>query len=136
MRGLLSRGRTRLEKQAEVSRNTVQQLTGDNIARERLKGKIFTGLCIFATLFGIVSLAALLIYVFQDAVGWLDWQFITSAPSRFAERAGVYPMIIGSVFVVAMVAVFSLPLGVGAAIYLEEYASENVLKKIIEMNWL
>jgi phosphate transport system permease protein len=87
-----------------------------------------------AILFGIVSLAALLVYVFWDAIGWLDWQFVTSPPSRFASKAGFYPMILGSSFVIAMVAVFSLPLGVGAAIYLEEYASENFFKKLIEVN--
>jgi phosphate transport system permease protein len=67
-------------------------------------------------------------------VGWLDWQFVTSTPSRFAEKAGVYPMIVGSTFVVALVAAFSLPLGVGAAVWLEEYARDNWLKRIIEMN--
>jgi phosphate transport system permease protein len=106
----------------------------DNIGREQLKGRIFTALCVIATLFGIVSLAALLVYVFWDAVGWLDWQFITSAPSRFADRAGIYPMLIGSIFLIAMVAVFSLPLGVGAAIYLEEYAGESRIKRLFEMN--
>jgi phosphate transport system permease protein len=119
---------------AEVTRRTVLEAAGDNIRREKLKGRFFVFLCAAATLFGIVSLAALVVYVFQDAWGWLDWQFITSAPSRFAAKAGVYPMIIGSVFVVAMVAVFSLPLGVGAAVYLEEYAGDNLLKRTIEMN--
>jgi phosphate transport system permease protein len=108
--------------------------TRDNIDKERIKGKIFTALCIFATFFGIVSLAALLVYVFVDAWGWLDWQFITSAPSRFAEKAGVYPMLLGSIMVVALVALFSLPLGVGAAVYLEEYARESFLKRLIQMN--
>jgi phosphate transport system permease protein len=89
---------------------------------------------VVATLFGIVSLAALLVYVFYDAAGWLDWQFITSPPSRFAEKAGIYPMLVGSIFVVALVAVFSLPMGVGAAVYLEEYSRNNWFKKLIETN--
>jgi phosphate transport system permease protein len=117
-----------------MTRKAVLEAAGDNILKETVKGHVFTGLCVIATLFGIVSLAALLVYVFWDAVGWLDWQFITSTPSRFAEKAGVYPMIIGSTFVVALVAVFSLPLGVGAAVWLEEYSRDNWLKRIIEMN--
>lgn len=55
---------------------------------------------------------------------WLDWQFLTSAPSFSPEQSGLYPAIVGSVFVIALVAVLSFVLGVGAAIYLEEYAPE------------
>ena len=106
----------------------------DNIRAEKIKGKIFLVLCIAATLVGIVSLASLLVYVFWDAVGWLDWQFITSSPSRFAEKAGIYPMLLGSVFVIALVALLALPLGVGAAIYLEEYARDSFFRQAIEMN--
>ena len=98
------------------------------------KTGIFFFMCLGATLFGILSLGALLVYVAIDAAGWIDWQFITSSPSRFAEKAGVYPMIIGSTFVIAVVAVFSLPLGVGAAIYLEEYSRDTPLRRFIEMN--
>jgi phosphate transport system permease protein len=127
-------GYTRRDVRTEMTRKAVLEAAGDNILLEKTKGHIFSGLCVAATLFGIVSLAALLVYVFRDAVGWLDWQFVTSTPSRFAEKAGVYPMIVGSTFVVALVAVFSLPLGVGAAVWLEEYARDNWLKRIIEMN--
>lgn len=131
---ITKRAGNRRERQAEVIKSTVLANVGDNIEKERVRGRIFTGFCIFATFFGIVSLASLLVYVFYDAVGWLDLQFLTSAPSRFAEKAGIYPMLIGSIFVVSLVAVFSLPLGVGAAIYLEEYAKDNVLRRLIEMN--
>jgi phosphate transport system permease protein len=121
-------------KSQELTRKAVLESLGDNIKRETVKGRIFTTLCVIATLFGIVSLAALLVYVFWDALGWLDLQFVTSTPSRFAEKAGVFPMIVGSIFVVAMVAVFSLPLGVGAAIWLEEYSRDNWLKRVVETN--
>jgi phosphate transport system permease protein len=125
---------SRRKKHAEIIKNTVLEAVSDNIQGEKIKGRIFTGFCVFATFFGIVSLASLLVYVFYDAAGWLDLQFITSAPSRFAEKAGVYPMLVGSIFVVSLVAVFSLPLGVGAAIYLEEYGKDNFVRRLIEMN--
>lgn len=132
---MFARGRARLEKNRQVVRSVVSELAGrDTSNRERIKGSLFTGLCLFATLFGIVSLAALLVYVFHDAAGWLDLQFLTSSPSRFAERAGIQPMLLGSIYVVSLVAVFSLPLGVGAAVYLEEYARDTFFKKAIEMN--
>ena len=68
-----------------------------------------------------------------DAVGattprtWLDWAFLTSATSFSPEQAGLFPAIVGSVFVIALVAVLSFVFGVGAAIYLEEYAPESGL---------
>ena len=114
---------------------TVKAEQGDfRKTRTDFKTGIFFLMCVGATLFGIISLGALLVFIAIDAFGWLDWQFVTSAPSSFAEKAGIYPMIMGSAFVITMVAVFSLPLGVGAAIHLEEYARKNTLKKFIEMN--
>ena len=106
----------------------------DNINKEKVKGKIFQILCVIAALFGIVSLGALLMYVIYEAAGWLDWQFVSSSPSRFAEKAGVLPPLLGSAFVIALVAVFSLPLGVGSAIYLEEYSKQSHLRRFIEIN--
>ncbi len=106
----------------------------DNIKSEHIKGIIFQILCVIAALFGIVSLGALLLYVIYEAVGWLDLQFITSSPSRFAEKAGVLPPFLGSAFVIGLVAVFSLPLGVGSAIYLEEYSKQSHFRRFIEIN--
>jgi len=99
-----------------------------------LKGRAFLILCLAATLFGILALSALLIYVFWDAAGWVDWQFLTDPPSRFPEKAGIYPALVGTVFVIALVGIFSLILGVGAAIYLEEYSSTSFFGRIIETN--
>ena len=59
---------------------------------------------------------------------WFDWQFLTSAPSSTASEAGLYPAIIGSVFIIVLVALITLFLGVGAALYLEEYASSSGLR--------
>ena len=123
-----------LQKRAKLIRASVLKMGNDNVKKEQAKGRVFVVLCVAATLFGILSLTALLVYVFYDAVGWINWHFLTSPPSRFPEKAGVYPMLIGSIFVVALVAIFSLPLGVGAAVYLEEYSKKNIFKKIIETN--
>jgi len=105
-----------------------------NIRIEKIKGKIFIFLCIVATLLGVISLVTLLVYVFWDATAWLNLEFLTNPPSRFPERAGIYPMLVGSIFLIPMVALYSIPLGVGAAIYLEEYARDSLIKRIIEIN--
>jgi phosphate transport system permease protein len=82
----------------------------------------------------LLSLAALLIDVFQKGLPWLDLQFITSVPSRHPEQAGILVALVGSIWVVGLTAVISLPLGVGAAVYLEEYAKQNRLTSFIRLN--
>jgi phosphate transport system permease protein len=66
---------------------------------------------------------------------WLSWDFITSAQSSFPELAGVRTAIIGTLWIIAITMLVAFPLGVGAAIYLEEYAqSGNALERLIETN--
>jgi phosphate transport system permease protein len=70
---------------------------------------------------------------------WLDWAYLTNPPSQlFPEEAGLYPAIIGSVFVITNVAILTLALGVGTAIYLEEYAPTSGLlgrtTRVIQVN--
>ena len=63
-----------------------------------------------------------------------NWQFITDYPSRFPEEAGLFSALMGTVWVMGMTAVLTVPVGVGAAIYLEEYAPDNFLTRFIEIN--
>ncbi|OGO05373.1 MAG: phosphate ABC transporter, permease protein PstA [Chloroflexi bacterium RBG_13_54_9] len=100
----------------------------------RLKGSFFRVLFLTATLVGILTLAILLVDVFRDGLGWLDWQFITSFPSRKPEEAGLLSALFGSLWVMALTGLLSFPVGVGAAIYLEEYAPDNRLRRIIQTN--
>jgi phosphate transport system permease protein len=80
------------------------------------------------------SLALLIADVVGDG-GWrLDWQFLTSMPSRRAADAGIYNALIGSIFVIALTGALSLPVGVAAAIYLEEYGGRSKMARLIEIN--
>ncbi len=100
---------------------------GDTLAsltrkrRGRVLGRMFRWLCAFAVALPIVLLIVLLADVLIDGAGRIDWGFLTSYPSRKAERAGILPGLIGSIYMVGLTALIALPLGVGAAIYLEEY---------------
>ncbi len=75
-----------------------------------------------------------MIYVSYDSIGWLDWQFLTSPASRFPEEAGLYPAIVSSVFMVLLLIPITLFFGVGAAIYLSEYAPDNKFTRLININ--
>lgn len=100
----------------------------------RAYNAVATGIGLVAIAIGLAMLAWLLIETGLKAVGWLDWQFITSFDSRFPERAGAKAAIYGTAWVMAFTLLFSLPIGVMAAIYLEEYAPEGWLKGFIQIN--
>ena len=113
----------------------------DDIERKRQIGRVFVGICFASTLVGIVALVALLADVIYESWGWVTWEFLTYPPSQVVENflpdgrgAGIYPAIVGSIFLIALTAVFTIFLGVGAAVYLEEYAADSQLKSFIEAN--
>ena len=89
---------------------------------------------LLAMLLGLVALGALLYDIARDGLGRLSWQFITSYPSRRAEQAGILPALIGSIFVISITTLIAVPLGVGAALHLEEYGTRGRLSRIIEIN--
>jgi phosphate transport system permease protein len=104
------------------------------LAFRRNAGRVFLGVCLGATLSGIVVLGVLLASVAGDGLGRLSWDFINSFPSRFPERAGIKAALYGTIWMMALTAVFAIPVGIGAAIYLEEFAPKNWFTKIIETN--
>ena len=80
------------------------------------------------------GLVALVGDVVSNAAPRLHWDFLTGLPSRFAERAGILPGIVGSTYLLLLTGAFALPVGIGAAIYLEEYATESRWTRLIELN--
>lgn len=110
------------------------------LAKKRRYGRIFVALCLASTLFGVAALALLIIDLIVESWGWVSWTFLTHPPSWFPENylggrgAGIYPALIGSIFLIALTALFTIFLGVGAAIYLEEYAPDNRTTRFIEAN--
>ena len=104
------------------------------VTRRRRNERVFEVLAILATLIGVVVLAALLVDVFADGWPRLDWQFLTSFPSRKPEEAGILSALVGSLWLLAITALVAFPVGTGAAIYLEEYASRSRLQQMIDVN--
>ncbi|MFA4934890.1 MAG: phosphate ABC transporter, permease protein PstA, partial [Candidatus Methanoperedens sp.] len=100
----------------------------------QIKGKVFEYLCLSATVVALVLLALLLWDAWDKGAGWLSFKFLDSFPSRFPEQAGIKSALWGSIWLMLLTALISIPLGVGAAIYLEEYAGRTKLTRIIEIN--
>ena len=99
-----------------------------------MKNVMMRALFFSATLFGLIVLGILFYRVLTQGIGYLDFQFLTSLPSRKPENAGVYTALIGTVWLMAVVAPVALLVGVGTAIYLEEYASKNKFTSFIQIN--
>lgn len=104
------------------------------LASRRRNGAIFKWLCFGATSFGIVMLAVLLVDVTSDGLRWLSFDFLTRYPSRIPARAGIKSAILGTLWMMGLTALISFPLGVGAAIYLEEYAPDNWFTRLLQTN--
>ena len=97
-------------------------------------GSVVYVLFLLATMIGIVGLVVLLAQVIAEGAPWLNWNFLNSYPSRHPEEAGLKSALWGSVWLMGLTAAFAIPIGVGAAIYLEEYAAQNRLTAFIEVN--
>lgn len=104
------------------------------ITKRNRQDMIFNVLGIICTFVGIFTLGALLVSMLIDGFSRLDWQFFTSFPSRFADRAGILSSWVGSLMIMAVTAATGVPLGIAAGVYLEEYARKNWLTSLIETN--
>ena len=103
-------------------------------SRRRTSERLFAALCLTAIYAPLALLAFLFGGVLLDAATTLDWDFLTSFPSRKAEEAGILPALVGSLYLIIMAVAMALPVGVGAAIYLEEYERRGRLADLIEVN--
>jgi phosphate transport system permease protein len=96
--------------------------------------RAFRAICMLAMLLPLLLLAILIGKALADGWPRLSWTFLTGYPSRRAEVAGLLPALVGSIYLMGLTAAIAIPLGVGAAIYLEEYASRSWITSLIEIN--
>jgi len=104
------------------------------IARRKRQDVLFNVLGVLGTLVGMLTLVALLADLFIDGLSRIDWQFLTSFPSRRPAAAGILSAWVGSLLLMLVTAATAVPLGIAAGVYLEEYARKNWLTNIIEIN--
>jgi phosphate transport system permease protein len=103
--------------------------------KDRTKGLIFRGILLFSLLIGFVTLIVLIVDVANDGLSRLSWDFITSFPSSLPSRAGIQSPLVGTIYLMILTALITIPIGVGAALYLEEYANKKRwYNRAIEVN--
>jgi len=106
----------------------------NNIRKNRLKDQAFKVWGIACTLLGLVLLLIFLGNIFMDGIQRINWSFLINLPSRSPEKAGIYTAVMGSIWILSLTTIIALPIGIAAAIYLEEYAKKNKLSSILEVN--
>lgn len=104
------------------------------ISRRKRQDFLFNVVGILCTLVGIVTLTALLVDLVMDGLPRMNWEFLTSFPSRFADRAGILSSWVGTLLIMVVTASTAVPLGIAAGVYLEEYARKNWITNMIEIN--
>ena len=109
-------------------------MTSRNLARRHAVSNAFRRVCAGLTWAAVALLAVLLFHVAKEGLRWVDLQFLTDFPSRFPEKAGIKSALWGTVWLISLTACCSIPIGVAAAIYLEEYASRDRISRFIEIN--
>ena len=100
----------------------------------RAFGLVFATLCFLSTVIGIVFLVILLGDIWRDGASRLTPEFLAGTPSRFADRSGIKPALFGSLWTLVLTALVAFPLGVGTAIWLEEYAHNNWFTRLVQTN--
>src|SRR4051812_34088136 len=96
--------------------------------------RAFRAIALLALVLPLLLLAVLIADVLGDAWPRLSWGFLTSFPSRHAEIAGIKAALVGTSYLMLLTAVIAIPMGVGAAVYLEEYAKPGRVTQLVELN--
>ncbi len=95
------------------------------------RGSVGVALIASSFIVAVVFLIALLWSVLARGLSGIDWDFLTAAPGWQAETAGIGPVILGSIYLIGLTMVFAIPIGVGAAVYLTEFAKDNMFSRFL-----
>ena len=104
------------------------------LMRRRLNGTLFYGACIVAVALTLLALFLLLYDILVRDIPGLSVDFLTGTPSRRPAQAGILPAIAGSIMMGLLVGLFTFPVGVGAAVYLREYAKDTWYSRVLRTN--
>lgn len=120
-----------IDSSAQVSR---RQYFDGNLSRRYRLDRLFATAARIATLIAILVLAWLLVDILTSGLPTLSWRFINSLPASEAEDAGILAALVGTLWIMVLVTIVAFPVGVGSGIFLEEFATDNWLTRLIEIN--
>jgi phosphate transport system permease protein len=102
--------------------------------RRRVLGRVFELLCLLAIAVALLALLVLLVDILRRGLPTLTWDFLNNFPSRLPQNAGVRAALVGSLWLIGLTALFALPTGVAAGIWLEEIGRKGWISRVIEVN--
>ena len=88
---------------------------------------------LLATLLIVVPVGLIVVIIIQKGLPAINWQFLTDMPRQGMRAGGIFPAIVGTIYLVLGAIIFALPIGLLAAIYLSEYSKENLLTRLIKL---
>jgi phosphate transport system permease protein len=114
--------------------STKIDMNSSSLSRRKLIGFLFVSFCLLGVLVALMGLMSLLVQVIIQGYEWVTPNLIFNYPSRHPEQAGLWAALIGTLYMMGLTALITVPVGVGAAIYLEEYAPKNWFTSFVEIN--
>jgi len=106
----------------------------NNLQKNRLYDTTFKYFGIACTSFGLIVLTIFLVDIIIEGAQRIDWDFLMNLPSRRPQKAGILTAWTGTAWILGLTAIISIPFGVAAGVYLEEYGKKSRLATIIEIN--
>jgi phosphate transport system permease protein len=100
----------------------------------KLRQKVAFTILGLATLAVVVPIILTMAYIVQNGISAVNWEFITQPPKHGMTKGGIFPAIVGTVYLIIGTMLFSLPLGILSAIYLVEYARDNTFTRLIKLS--
>ena len=102
-------------------------------AKRKARGAVLRGLMYFSAALTTILLVAIIGYILYRGIPHVTWNLLSTVPSLLDDNIGILPNILNTVYIIVIALVFSLPIGVGTAVYLNEYASNKKLVRVIEL---
>ena len=104
----------------------------NHAAVRRVKGGLMTGIMYACAAFTVLLLVGLLGYIFVRGLPEVTWELLSTKPSTLKDTIGILPNLLNTLYIILLTLLIALPLGVGAAIYLTEYATNKTFSRVIE----
>ncbi len=95
----------------------------------RLATALITGVAILV----VVPIVLVIFFVIYNGIGTISWEFISASPTNGMREGGIWPALLGTIFLTFGTAIISFPLAIGAAIYLSEYAADNRMTRMVRL---
>lgn len=100
----------------------------------KIREKIAFSILGLITLFVVAPILLVILYILKNGIGTVSWEFVTQAPRNGMKEGGIFPAIVGTILLITGTMLFSLPVGVLAAIHLVEYARDNFFTRLIKLS--